>query len=128
MNLIGIEKLVYGVDDLDQCKQFWRDFGLSMIEDDDQHGLFACASRAKVEIRKNDDPSLPPPVVAEPTVRETVWAADSQATVNRIGDELSKDREVRVDGDGSIHAVDPEGYGISFAVTQRIDLPPAETK
>ena len=44
MNLIGIEKLVYGVEDLDQCKSFWTDFGLSVSEDDDQHGLFACAS------------------------------------------------------------------------------------
>ena len=35
MNLIGIEKLVYGVEDLDQCKRFWRDFGLSVSEDDD---------------------------------------------------------------------------------------------
>ena len=64
MNLIGIEKLVYGVKDLDQCKSFWRDFGLSVSEDDDQHGLFTCASGAKVEVRRNDDPSLPPPVVA----------------------------------------------------------------
>ena len=47
MNLIGIEKLVYGVEDLDQCKRFWRDFGLSMSEDDDQHGLFRLCFRSQ---------------------------------------------------------------------------------
>ena len=128
MNLIGIEKLVYGVEDLDQCKKFWIDFGLSVSEDDDQHGLFACASGAKVEVRRIDDPCLPPPVVAEPTVRETIWAADSQDTVDMIGEELSKDRDVQIGDHGSVHAVDPEGYGIGFAVTGRINLPPAKTK
>ena len=72
-----------------------------------------------------DDPSLPLPVVAEPTVRETVWAADSGDTVDMIGEELSKDRDVQIGDDGSVHAVDPEGYGIGFAVTGRVDLPPA---
>ena len=76
MNLIGIEKVVYGLEDLDQCKSFWRDFGLSVIEDDEQHGLFARASGAKVEVRSSDDPSLPPPVVAEPTVRETILGCE----------------------------------------------------
>ena len=90
--------------------------------------FFACASGAKVEVRRSDDPSLPPPVVAEPTVRETVWAADSQDTVDIIGEELSKDRDVQIGDDGSVHAVDPEGYGIGFAVTGRIDLPSAKTK
>ncbi len=128
MNLIGIEKLVFGVDDLGHCKKFWRDFGLSVREDDEDHALFACASKAKVEVRRKDDPSLPPPVVEESTVRETVWAAADQDTVDEVGEELSKDRDVRVDEDGSIHAIDPEGYGIGFAVTERIDLPPVDTQ
>lgn len=128
MNLIGVEKLVFGVEDLDRCKTFWRDFGLAVREDDDTHGLFECASKSKVEVRAMDDPSLPPPLVEGSTARETVWAAESQETVDLIADELSKDRDVRVDDDGSIHALDPEGYGIGFAVTERIDLPDPATK
>jgi catechol 2,3-dioxygenase-like lactoylglutathione lyase family enzyme len=128
MNLLGIEKMVFGVADPDLCKRFWRDFGLDEIAGDSEHGLFECATKARVEIRKLDDPALPPPVVKGSTVREIVYAADSQATVDGIGEELAKDREVRKDIDGSVHSRDPEGYGIGFAVSHRIKLAPADTK
>jgi catechol 2,3-dioxygenase-like lactoylglutathione lyase family enzyme len=128
MDLIGVEKLVFGVEDLENCKKFWRDFGLRVLDDTPERGLFECASKAKVEVRKLDDPALPPAVVDGSTARETVWGAKDQATVDRVAAELSRDRDVRVDAEGTIHALDPEGYGIAFAVTERIPLEPTGAK
>ena len=31
MAILGIEALVYGVDDLDRCSRFWEDFGLTPV-------------------------------------------------------------------------------------------------
>jgi len=33
--ILGVERLVYGVDDLQKCSKFWEDFGLSKIEQSD---------------------------------------------------------------------------------------------
>lgn len=128
MSLIGIEKLVFGVDDLDLCKKFWRDFGLTEVEDSTEHAIFACASNAKVEVRDTNDPVLPPPVIDGPGVREIVWAADSLKSVADIANELSKDRDVQVDDDGTVHAIGPEGLGIGFQKTKRVPLEDAGTK
>ena len=128
MNLLGVEKLVFGVEDLALCKKFWRDFGMTELADDGAHGLYACASKAMVEVRRADDPTLPPAMVEGSTARETVWGADNRDTVERIAEELSKDREVTVDDDGTVHSRDSEGYGIGFAVSRRVALEPADTK
>jgi len=128
MALIGIEKLVFGVEDLDLCKKFWSDYGMTKVEDSPAHGLFATTSKAKVEVRKLNDPSLPPAVVEGSTARETIWAASDQATVDSIAEDLARDRNVTADDDGTIHALDPEGYGMGFRVTERIELPDPGTK
>ena len=122
MALIGIEKLVFGVEDLELCKKFWRDFGMAVVDDSPGHGLFATTSNAKVEVRKLDDPALPPALVEGSTVRETIWAVSDQGSLDAIAEDLAKDREVTIDGDGTVHSLDPEGYGIGFRVTERIEL------
>lgn len=128
MSLIGIEKLVFGVHDLERCKSFWRDFGLADVEESDEHAVFACASNAKVEVRLADDPSLPPPVIADPGVREVVFGATDQETVDKIAAELSSDHSLTSDSKGSIHTVGPEGLGLGFQVTERVPLEQADTK
>lgn len=122
MALIGIEKLVFGVEDLELCKKFWRDFGMAVVDDSPGHGLFATTSNAKVEVRRLDDPALPPALIDGSTARETIWAASDQASLDAIAEDLAKDREVTIDGDGTVHSLDPEGYGIGFRVTERIEL------
>ena len=63
MNHTGIEKITYGVTDLDKARAFWSDFGLSPVDSGNGHMAFAAQNGASVEIRPADDPELPPPVV-----------------------------------------------------------------
>lgn len=126
MNLLGVDKITFGVEDLELCKKFWRDFGLTEIANTPGHGLYECASKAQVEVRRIDDASLPPPAAPGSTVRETVWAAGSPAALDAIAGELATDRDVARGPGGSVHALDPEGYGIGFRLNSR--LPVAEPR
>ena len=120
MSQTGIDKVTYGVKDLETAQKFWTDFGLKPIETESGHMAFAAQNGATIEVRPADDPDLPPPVgeSADATVREATFGVRSDADLKALADNLAADRDVREDADGSIHTVDPLGYGLSFRVTQ----------
>tara|TARA_R110000868_G_scaffold1514_2_gene11908 strand:+ start:1503 stop:2441 length:939 start_codon:yes stop_codon:yes gene_type:complete len=120
MHHTGIEKVTYGVTDLDKAKAFWTDFGLTPVENADGHMEFGARNGASVVIRAADDPSLPPPVGADAdaTVREAMFGVKSKDDLQALAAALSRDGDVREDADGSIHSVDPVGFGLAFRVRQ----------
>ena len=61
----GIEKVLYGVQDLDAAKKFWRDFGLSCVAEKDDLAVFSVQNGANIEVRPFGDPSLPPAACSE---------------------------------------------------------------
>ena len=120
MNQTGIDKVTYGVTDIEKATAFWTDFGLSPVDCENGHTAFAAQNGATVEIRAADDPDLPPPVGedVDATAREAMFGVKSKDDLVALAAELSKDRDVREDADGSIHAVDPVGFGVAFRVTE----------
>lgn len=124
MNIIGPDKLIFGVDDLASCKQFAVDYGLKSI---DEHN-FVALDGTGIEIRSKDDASLPEALSTGSMLRKTVYGVADQETVDAIAAELSKDRDVKTFEDGSIETLDDLGFVLGFQVTirQNIDLP-AET-
>ena len=123
MKLTGLERLVFGVEDMDLCAKFWRDRGLKTVIESPHRGVFETAEKAQVEIRPINDPELPPAVINGSTLREIVWSAEDQDTVGDLVNDLSADREVVMDEHGVAHTLDPEGYGIGFQVSQKVELP-----
>ena len=120
MNHTGIDKVTYGLADIEAGTRFWTDFGLVPVDIGNGHTAFATQNGAVVELRPVDDPALPPPVGDDfkATVREAMFGVRSAEDLNKLAANLSEDREVREDPDGSIHSVDPLGYGLAFRVTQ----------
>jgi catechol-2,3-dioxygenase len=53
------------------------------------------------------------------TVREITWGVTSKRDLTAIANELSRDRDVVEDRDGTIHATDDAGLGIAFRRTKR---------
>ena len=107
MTITRIERVVYAVDDIPLCTRFFEDFGLE--------GLRTAVGQ-QVVLRSADDPDLPAPLEDGPTLREVVWGVDSQESLDGLRAELERDREVRVDEDGSLHTLDETGFGLGFAV------------
>ncbi|WP_075790949.1 VOC family protein [Massilia putida] len=119
MNILGPDTLVFGVDDVAACKQCLKDYGLVEVAASDTHGVFEALDGTSVVVRHDSDPALPPPIGKSPNIRAVIYGVKDRATLAQIKAELSKDRDVREDADGSIHAVDDIGLAVGFQVSVR---------
>ena len=118
MHHTGIEKVIYGVEDLEVAKKFWRDFGLESIVEDLTHAVFAAQNNATIEVYPTDDPALPPPVATntKSTVREVTFGVHSVDDLTALKRRLSATGNVTEDDDGAIHAADHWALALRFGL------------
>jgi catechol-2,3-dioxygenase len=114
MSIVGLERLVYGVEDLALARRFFTQWGLVREGD-----CFRAEDGTGVELRAAADPSLPPAVEPGSTVRETVWGVESGAELDALARRVGEAVPVRRGGDGSVGFVDPAGFGVSLVPTRR---------
>ena len=125
MNILGIEKLYYGVRDMEASIRFHEDWGMDKVESGVKGADFRLRNDTFVHLRTAEDPALPAfqvkwlPNLIHSTVREVIWGVDNAQTLRAIATELSKDREVREDAGGVLHVIDDGGLPIGFMVTGR---------
>lgn len=119
MSIVGIDRVVLGVDEMDEARRFLSDFGLSEVEPGSAGARFRAQDGADLVLRNARDTALPHAVGSPVNARETVWGVEDKATLERIGAELSRDRQVQLGTDGVLRSIDETGYGIAFQVTQR---------
>jgi catechol 2,3-dioxygenase-like lactoylglutathione lyase family enzyme len=119
MPIMGLEAVVYGVDDVETAARFLGDFGLE-TRDSGANGatLTVAGEGTRVELRKQGDAALPEAVEAGPTLREIVWAVSDKAALQDVAAEISKDRAVTEDKEGRLHIKGPGGFGLAFEVTK----------
>ena len=118
MNVTNLDSVTFGVTDLDACRRFWTDFGLVESQEDGAT-VFSCRNGSSVVLRSAEDPALPPPIEPGATQREATFGVRSPADVTAIARELERDRPVRIDAEGTLHTIDPLGFGIAFRVARR---------
>ena len=120
MKIVGLDELVFGVDDVAACSRYLVDYGLK----DAGGGRYEALDGTAVVLRHKDDPSLPPSLASGSMLRETLHGAADKATLDALESELSSDRKVTRE-DGVLRCVDDAGFAIAFQVTVRrpIDLP-----
>ena len=116
--LVGLESVTYGVEDVAESIGFYEDFGLRTIDRGRHGATFATGEETTVEIRSKQDASLPQAMEPGSTVREICWGLDSQDSLDRLTADLETDRPVARGSGGTIHTLDPAGYGIAFRVTR----------
>jgi catechol 2,3-dioxygenase-like lactoylglutathione lyase family enzyme len=117
MTVMRVERVVYGVTDLEECTRFFEDFGLAPVGGDGPGARFATQTGQVVELRDADDPSLPPPVQSGPSLREIVWGVDNQDSLDKLATDLLSDRSIYTDADGVAHTTDETGFGVGLAVS-----------
>lgn len=121
MAIERIESVTYGVEDLEECTQFFSDFGLSVTSRTQDRVVFTTQVGQTLVLRSSDDPALPPSVEPGPGIREVVWGVDSQDAFDTLVADLRADREVVVT-DGVAHTRDETGFGLGLAVTDPVQL------
>jgi len=125
MNIIGPDEVVFGVDDIEACRQYLTDFGLKPVGFSEAGGTFEALDGTAMTIRAKNDPDLPAPLPTATMLRKSIYGVTDMAALDEIAAELRKDREVRVLADSSIESVDDSGFVLGFQVTRRrvLDLP-----
>jgi len=125
VDITGVEAIRYGVEDMDAGRRYFSDFGMVEREHGATGASFITLEDSEVELRLARDAALPKAIVTGSTIREYVFGVRSQKTLEEVGAELSKDREVRLDREGMLHTTDGSGYGIAFRVsrTHQVALP-----
>ena len=120
MTVIRVERVVYGVPNLEECVRFFTDFGLQPLDGDGARARFATQAGQLVELTDADDPGLPPPVQDGPSLREVVWGVDTAEALGNLIANIKTDRSVNIDADGVAHTVDETGFGVGLAVSQPV--------
>jgi catechol 2,3-dioxygenase-like lactoylglutathione lyase family enzyme len=116
MNVTNLESVTFGIADLDRSRTFWRDFGLTRDADDD---IYRAQDGSSVVLRRDDDPKLVPALESGSTMREATFGVATERDLAALAAELSKDRDVREDDDGTVHVRDPFGFAVAFRVSRR---------
>ena len=122
--ITGIDKVVYGVEDLDECTRFFRDWGLAAVAVEEGGGgaRFETLDGGEVELRPAGDTALPAAFEPGSTVRRVVWGVDGEQSLDDLRTRLSAHVEVEEDGEGLPSCTDPVGLRLSFRVTRRREV------
>ena len=126
MAINGVETVLFGVDDLEVCRRFFTDFGLSVDFESKTEIGFKLPEGSRVILRRVDDPSLPPPYIEGLGAREVIWGVNSQEALDELEADLKRDRSVVKDSDGTLHTRDDYGLAIGFRIFHRQPLPSVE--
>ena len=89
MNHTGIDKVTYGVADMDAGTKFWTDFGLAPVDTGNGH-TFAAQNGAVVELRPVIPNWLPVGDDVNATVREAMFGVRSSEDLQALAANLSK--------------------------------------
>ncbi|MDR7157105.1 catechol 2,3-dioxygenase-like lactoylglutathione lyase family enzyme [Sphingobium xenophagum] len=108
MAIIGIERLIYCVDDLVRASRFFEDFGLNIYQQDSATTKFELPDNSRVILRSRAADPVPASQVIGPGVHQVVWGVDTKEHLDRIVDRVAIDREVTVEADG-IHRFVADG-------------------
>jgi len=122
MKIVGLDSIIFGVDDIAACATFLTDYGLIPVNVTADGGRFEALDGTSVVLMPSSDTTLPPgPNGCK--MRKTVMGVADAATLDAIAAELGKDRAVIQLADGSLESTDDSGFVIGFQITVRKPLP-----
>ena len=117
MSILGVESVIFGVDDLAEHARFWADFGLPVDSITETQATFRLASGSRVILLPHGHAGLPSPDPFPGNgVKLTVWGVDTAENLARIAASLASEVPVRKDADGTVHALCPDGQPIALRV------------
>jgi catechol-2,3-dioxygenase len=121
MSVAGIDEITFGAADLAKCRQFFQDWGLTLVSEAAQELVFESLNGCRVVVAHSDKPGLPAGVEPDPTLREVVWGVASPADLDLYRGRLA-DRPGFVDTGDRIGCTDPNGLAVRLQVTKKRPL------
>jgi catechol 2,3-dioxygenase-like lactoylglutathione lyase family enzyme len=127
MSFIGIDAVTYGVGNMDTARRFFTDWGLRRVSSGKTRTVFETQAKCQVILRPRGAAGLPKAIQRGNTLVEAIWGVSAKRDLVAIARELSADRDVTVDRDGTVHSTDPMGLGIAFRRSRRKPVKAART-
>ena len=119
MAIIGIERLIYGVEDLEESARFFGDFGLRPADRSPDRAEFGLADESRVILYPLGHDALPKGgSIAGQGVREVVWGVDSADALEALVRRLRSVVDVVRDGEFA-RFVTPFGIPMALRLWQR---------
>ena len=122
MAIRRIESLAYGADNVAAGIKYFTEWGVETVETGASGATFRTPADQLIHLRKSSDENRPAAPEGRNTMLEATWGVDGKDDLEALGAELSKDRQIRRDPDGTIHARDDSGNAIAFTVQQPAPL------
>jgi catechol 2,3-dioxygenase-like lactoylglutathione lyase family enzyme len=119
MPILGIETLMFGVDDIEECTRFFDDFGLPRFDSGEDFTHYRLDEGSNVILRHIDDPVLPKSVLRDKGVKETIWGVDTQESLDKLAARLEAKQDITRDEDGTVHTLTACGHPIALRVFNR---------
>ncbi|WDF72535.1 VOC family protein [Novosphingobium sp. KACC 22771] len=117
MSILGVESVLFGVDDLALHSRFWTDFGLPVESISATEAVFRLASGSRIILLPLGDARLPSPDPFDGNgVKLTVWGVDNAENLERIAASLATEVAVTRDAEGTVHCVCPDGQPIALRI------------
>jgi catechol 2,3-dioxygenase-like lactoylglutathione lyase family enzyme len=116
MAIVGIERLVYGVGDVQESVRFFRDFGLRRLSEGIEGGEFGLVNGSHVVILPLGHPALPREggIVGQ-GVQEVIWGVDSESALEDLHTRVKQVVDVAWDGE-VVRFVTPFGVPMGLRV------------
>lgn len=115
----GIYAVLYGVDDVALCTRYFDDFGLPLLDSSAEHAHFLLDEGSHVIIRHIGDPAIPASKLVGTGVQEVIWGVNTEEGMARLLKDLGRDRDIRIDEDGTAHCLTDDGLAIGFRVFRK---------
>ena len=122
MKIIGPDALVFGVPNFEECCEFLKNYGLNETSKNSEKAVYSALDGTSVEIYDQNSSKLPPALESGSLLRQQVYGVESFIDLELIEEEISKDRLIQKNVDGSIEFNDDSGFSLKFQVTQRVKL------
>ncbi|MGF7465692.1 VOC family protein [Alcaligenes nematophilus] len=125
MSIVGIDQITYGVETLDESRQFFQDWGLTLAKETADTLHFECLNGCQVLVVDIGKVDLPTAIEDGPTVREVVWGVESEANLDRYAVALRDQpgfSDQSIQGVRRVACQDPNGLAIALQVTRKREV------
>ena len=123
MAVLGIESIIYCVDDISRSVDFFEDFGLRLFQRDQRRARFKLPDSANVVVQSQARDAIPGSGVTGPGVHEVIWGVDCQEHLDQLVAQVESDRPVRRDPDGTAHFVIEGGIPMGLRLWPTYRMP-----
>lgn len=116
--ITGIDRVVYGVEDIALSRRFFLDWGLTLTDEVASGLVFETINGSEIHVRRRDDASLPSPLEPGSTVRCVTWGVEEEADLARLRTALAGTPGF-ADAEGGLRCVDPNGLTLEFKLSRK---------